>query len=164
MDIYILHLWSFGVGSTFLQFRFQALSLSASLFFCYPLPLSSPSTLLWVNFFEPLRSEKAEQNPNPNNTLLVIGFKGFDFVSDSIICLVGWLRKKEKEKMLQLFFTVAFSAAPLTLYVPPIRSLNLFVEAMEDMVRESRTYTTRAYPRLRVAWSRILNCIFCNTR
>ncbi|GMP85929.1 hypothetical protein CsSME_00038904 [Camellia sinensis var. sinensis] len=29
--------------------------------------------------------------------------------------------------MLQLFLEVAFSAVPLTLYVPPVRSLNLFV-------------------------------------
>ncbi|KAE9617313.1 hypothetical protein Lalb_Chr03g0034051 [Lupinus albus] len=66
--------------------------------------------------------------------------------------------------MLDLFFTVAFSAAPLVLYVPPIRSLNLFVETMEDMVRESRTYTNRVYPRLREAWFRIIDCILCNTR
>ncbi|OIW07978.1 hypothetical protein TanjilG_20079 [Lupinus angustifolius] len=66
--------------------------------------------------------------------------------------------------MLELFFTVAFSAAPLVLYVPPIRSLNLFVETMEDMVRETRTYTIRVYPRLREAWFRIMDCILCNTR
>ncbi|KAJ6984842.1 F-box/WD repeat-containing protein [Populus alba x Populus x berolinensis] len=40
--------------------------------------------------------------------------------------------------MLQLLFTVAFSAVPLTLYIPPVRSLNLFVETMEDLLRESR--------------------------
>ncbi|XP_057459085.1 uncharacterized protein LOC130749724 [Lotus japonicus] len=64
--------------------------------------------------------------------------------------------------MLQLFFTVAFSAVPLTLYVPPVRSLNLFVETMEYFARESRTYTHRVYPRLRVAWSRICNLLLCN--
>ncbi|KAJ0037446.1 uncharacterized protein LOC116132287 [Pistacia vera] len=66
--------------------------------------------------------------------------------------------------MLQLFFTVAFSAVPLTLYVPPVRSLNLFVETMEDFVRESRTYTRRIYPRARFVWSRILDCMLCNLR
>ncbi|KAE9620915.1 hypothetical protein Lalb_Chr01g0008061 [Lupinus albus] len=66
--------------------------------------------------------------------------------------------------MLQLFFTIAFSAAPLVLYIPPIRSLNLFVETMEDMYRESRTYTNRVYPRLMEAWARIMDCILCNTR
>ncbi|KAE9459820.1 hypothetical protein RHGRI_019563 [Rhododendron griersonianum] len=51
--------------------------------------------------------------------------------------------------MLQLFFAVAFSAVPLTLYVPPIRSLNLFVGTMEELFRESSLYTGRFYPRLR---------------
>ncbi|RHN40190.1 hypothetical protein MtrunA17_Chr8g0352091 [Medicago truncatula] len=64
--------------------------------------------------------------------------------------------------MLQLFFTVAFSVVPLTLYIPPIRSLNLFVETMESVMRESTTYSNRIYPRLRIAWSRMLNCLLCN--
>ncbi|OMO71617.1 hypothetical protein CCACVL1_07746 [Corchorus capsularis] len=62
--------------------------------------------------------------------------------------------------MLQLFFAVAFSAVPLTLYVPPIRSLNLFVETVEDVLRQSTLYTLRAYPRIRLAISRIFNSIF----
>ncbi|ESR52364.1 hypothetical protein KPL70_013407 [Citrus sinensis] len=66
--------------------------------------------------------------------------------------------------MLQLFFTVAFSAVPLTLYIPPLRSLNLFVETMEDFLRESRIYTNRLYPRARFVWSRVLDCILCNLR
>ncbi|GAB4857772.1 Mitogen-activated protein kinase kinase kinase npk1 [Ancistrocladus abbreviatus] len=49
--------------------------------------------------------------------------------------------------MLQIFFAVAFSAVPLTLYVPPTRSLTLFVEAMEDLVRETSRRTVRYYPR-----------------
>ncbi|KAK3409128.1 hypothetical protein EUGRSUZ_J01270 [Eucalyptus grandis] len=65
--------------------------------------------------------------------------------------------------VLQLFFTVAFSAVPLTLYVPPIRSLNLFVETMEDLLRESRTYTHRVYPRVRHAWVRMVDCLLCST-
>ncbi|GLU00257.1 hypothetical protein SLE2022_176370 [Rubroshorea leprosula] len=66
--------------------------------------------------------------------------------------------------MLQLLFTVAFSAVPLTLYIPPMRSLNLFVESMEDLARESRVYTNRIYPRARHVWSRIMDCMLCNTR
>lgn len=67
------------------------------------------------------------------------------------------------QMVLQLFFTVAFSAVPLTLYVPPIRSLNLFVETMEDLLRESRTYTHRVYPRVRHAWVRMVDCLLCST-
>ncbi|XP_030927332.1 uncharacterized protein LOC126692998 [Quercus robur] len=66
--------------------------------------------------------------------------------------------------MLQLFFAVAFSAVPLTLYVPPIRSLNLFVETIEELLRQTTTYTVRAYPRVRLAFSRILNSIIRLTR
>ncbi|KAL5540485.1 hypothetical protein UlMin_022603 [Ulmus minor] len=61
--------------------------------------------------------------------------------------------------MLQLFFAVAFSAVPLTLYVPPIRSFNLFVETIEDLCRQTTVYTLRAYPRIRVAFSRLFNSI-----
>ncbi|KAJ8748809.1 hypothetical protein K2173_011366 [Erythroxylum novogranatense] len=66
--------------------------------------------------------------------------------------------------MLQLFLTVAFSAIPLTLYFPPLRSLNLFVETMEDLYRESRAYTTSIYPRARVMWCRLLDIMLCNLR
>ncbi|KAK2653243.1 hypothetical protein Ddye_013099 [Dipteronia dyeriana] len=62
--------------------------------------------------------------------------------------------------MLQLFFAVAFSAVPLTLYVPPIRSLNLFVETIEDLFRQTSVYTLRAYPRFRSAFSRIVLSLF----
>ncbi|KAJ6912756.1 hypothetical protein NC651_015260 [Populus alba x Populus x berolinensis] len=55
--------------------------------------------------------------------------------------------------MLQLFFAVAFSAMPLTLYVPPIRSLNLFVETIEDFFRQTSLYAVSAYPRIRVVFS-----------
>ncbi|RWR77763.1 RING/FYVE/PHD zinc finger superfamily protein, putative isoform 1 [Cinnamomum micranthum f. kanehirae] len=58
--------------------------------------------------------------------------------------------------MLQLLFAVAFSAAPLTLYVPPVRSLNLFVETIENLLRQTTVYTVRAYPRIRHAWARVL--------
>ncbi|KAJ0637587.1 hypothetical protein HanOQP8_Chr17g0675621 [Helianthus annuus] len=65
--------------------------------------------------------------------------------------------------MLELFFSVAFSAVPLTLFIPPIRSFNLFVQTMEGMWMESSGYTHRVYPRVRVAIHRILDCILCNT-
>ncbi|KAL1561961.1 DIS3-exonuclease-like protein [Salvia divinorum] len=59
--------------------------------------------------------------------------------------------------VLHLFFTIAFSAAPLTLYIPPVRSLNLFVETVEAMWKESSAHTLRLYPRLRYAFSRLIN-------
>ncbi|CAK7342512.1 unnamed protein product [Dovyalis caffra] len=62
--------------------------------------------------------------------------------------------------MLQLFFAVAFSAVPLTLYIPPVRSLNFFVETVEDLFRQTSFYTVRAYPRIRVAFSRIFRNLF----
>ncbi|XP_068639136.1 uncharacterized protein [Aristolochia californica] len=61
--------------------------------------------------------------------------------------------------MLQLLFAVAFSAAPLTLYVPPVRSLNLFVETVETIFRQTVVYTVRAYPRIRYAFSRVLRSL-----
>jgi hypothetical protein len=59
-------------------------------------------------------------------------------------------------KMLQLLMAVAFSAAPLTLYVPPVRSLNLFVEAMEVVCRDCGPYSHGAVARFRVDLSRVL--------
>ncbi|GMY14189.1 DIS3-exonuclease-like protein [Fagus crenata] len=61
--------------------------------------------------------------------------------------------------MLQLLFAVAFSAVPLTLYMPPIRSLNLFVETIEELLHRTSIYTLSAFPRIRLAFSRILNSI-----
>ncbi|CAM8961099.1 unnamed protein product [Rhodiola kirilowii] len=61
--------------------------------------------------------------------------------------------------MLELFFAVAFSAVPLILYVPPVRSFNLFVETLEDMLRETRLHTDQMYPRLRNACSRIAHLV-----
>ncbi|XP_042447169.1 uncharacterized protein LOC122031992 [Zingiber officinale] len=59
-------------------------------------------------------------------------------------------------EMLQLLFAVAFSAVPLTLYVPPIRSLNPFVEAVEALFREVAVFSMRAYPRIRLGVGRIM--------
>ncbi|KAK1425288.1 hypothetical protein QVD17_20639 [Tagetes erecta] len=61
--------------------------------------------------------------------------------------------------MLHMFFAVAFSAVPLTLYVPPIRSLNLFVQTIEEIWNESSGYTHRVYPRIRYAFRRIFDCM-----
>ncbi|KAF3442572.1 hypothetical protein FNV43_RR16488 [Rhamnella rubrinervis] len=66
--------------------------------------------------------------------------------------------------MLQLFFAIAFSAVPLTLYIPPIRSLNLFVETVENFLRQTATYTLRTYPRVRMGCSRIFNSLVRLTR
>ncbi|OAY66442.1 hypothetical protein ACMD2_20741 [Ananas comosus] len=57
--------------------------------------------------------------------------------------------------MLQLLFAVAFSAAPLTLYVPPVRCLNHFVAALEAMLREAAPSSLRAYLRLRLGFRRL---------
>ncbi|KAK4777115.1 hypothetical protein SAY86_005803 [Trapa natans] len=58
--------------------------------------------------------------------------------------------------MLQLFFAVAFSAVPLTLYLPPIRSLNLFVVTLEEFLRQT---ALGAYPRVRHACVRLFNSL-----
>jgi len=63
-----------------------------------------------------------------------------------------------------LVLTAAFSAVPLMLYIPPLRSLNQFVETIEDMERESRIYTSRIFPHLHAAWTWLINCILCSTR
>uniref|UniRef100_A0ACD5WSI3 Uncharacterized protein n=1 Tax=Avena sativa TaxID=4498 RepID=A0ACD5WSI3_AVESA len=57
--------------------------------------------------------------------------------------------------MLQLLMAMAFSAAPLTLYVPPVRSLSLFVEAMETLCWECAPYSQGAVARFRLGLSRI---------
>jgi hypothetical protein len=59
-------------------------------------------------------------------------------------------------KMLQLLMAAAFSAAPLTLYVPPVRSLILFVEAMEVVCRDCGPYSHDVVAHFRVALSRVL--------
>ncbi|KAL7097948.1 hypothetical protein ACP275_10G174800 [Erythranthe tilingii] len=56
--------------------------------------------------------------------------------------------------MLELLFTAAFAAAPLILYIPPIRSLNLFVEAMELLLLDAVSYVFSIFPRLPLAASR----------
>ncbi|KAG7565369.1 hypothetical protein ISN44_As10g020650 [Arabidopsis suecica] len=74
------------------------------------------------------------------------------------------LSQERRKRMLQLFFTIAFSAAPLTLYIPPIRCLTVFVETMEEMGMEGRVYSRRLFPRARIAWSRLLDCFFSSSR
>ncbi|KAL0925937.1 hypothetical protein M5K25_004314 [Dendrobium thyrsiflorum] len=63
--------------------------------------------------------------------------------------------------MLELVFAAALSAAPLTLYIPPVRSLNPFIEMIELFVREnSGLYTNRAVPLLRFGFRRIFTALF----
>ncbi|KAG2405659.1 hypothetical protein LR48_Vigan03g217800 [Vigna angularis] len=59
--------------------------------------------------------------------------------------------------MLQLVFAVAFSAVPLTLYIPPIRCFNLFVHALQSFLQDSSIFSFRAFFRIRLAFSRIFN-------
>ncbi|KAL2320787.1 hypothetical protein Fmac_029756 [Flemingia macrophylla] len=61
--------------------------------------------------------------------------------------------------MLQLVFAVAFSAVPLTLYIPPIRSLNLFVHTIQTFLQDSSFFSLRAFLRIRLAIARIFNSI-----
>ncbi|RDY09114.1 hypothetical protein CR513_06565, partial [Mucuna pruriens] len=62
--------------------------------------------------------------------------------------------------MLQLMFAVAFSAMPLTLYIPPIRSFNLFVESLQNFIQDSFFFLSiRAIPRIRLALSRFFYSI-----
>ncbi|PWZ57159.1 hypothetical protein Zm00014a_002700 [Zea mays] len=58
--------------------------------------------------------------------------------------------------MLQLLMAAAFSAAPLTLYVPLVRSLSLFVEAMEVVCRDCGPYSHDVVAHFRVGLSRVL--------
>jgi hypothetical protein len=64
--------------------------------------------------------------------------------------------RERSSKMLQLLMALAFSAAPLTLYVPPVRSLSLFVEAMEAVCRDCAPYSHGAVARFRLGLSRVL--------
>ncbi|CAL0326165.1 unnamed protein product [Lupinus luteus] len=61
--------------------------------------------------------------------------------------------------MLDLFFTVAFSSVPLILYFPPIRSINLFVETIEEMLKATSVYTNIVNHGLRGVRSRVLNYV-----
>ena len=66
--------------------------------------------------------------------------------------------------MLQMFLAVAFSAVPLTLYIPPMRSLTLFVDTIEDAIHQTGSYGIRAYPRIRRAFQRLFNLVLQRLR
>ncbi|KAI4300762.1 hypothetical protein L6164_034100 [Bauhinia variegata] len=66
--------------------------------------------------------------------------------------------------MLDLVSVFALTAVPMTIYVPPIRNLNLFVQRIEGFLRQSILLTLSTYPRLRFALSRIYNNIRRSTR
>ncbi|KAI7996198.1 hypothetical protein LOK49_LG10G02936 [Camellia lanceoleosa] len=87
--------------------------------------------------------------------LLAIG--GGDFSSSSSI--INHQSSISTDQMIQLFFALAFSAVPLTLYVPPIRSLNLFVESVEQLFRQTTSYSLHAFPRLRFIVSRFFSSL-----
>ncbi|GFQ03894.1 hypothetical protein PHJA_002533200, partial [Phtheirospermum japonicum] len=57
----------------------------------------------------------------------------------------------------ELFLTVAFSAAPLTLYFLPIHSLSLFLRIADYFIRDAVSYVDGVYPCLRLAVSRIIS-------
>ncbi|GFP89683.1 hypothetical protein PHJA_001112100 [Phtheirospermum japonicum] len=61
--------------------------------------------------------------------------------------------------MLQLLFTAAFAAAPLMLYIPPIRSLNFFVETTEFLLRGAISYALTVCPRLPLLVSSFLTIV-----
>ncbi|GAB2260896.1 hypothetical protein Droror1_Dr00011751 [Drosera rotundifolia] len=55
---------------------------------------------------------------------------------------------------------LGFSAMPLTLYVPPVRTLTLFMEAMEELVRETEVFVHGRYCwQLWVTAVRMLSCV-----
>ncbi|URE25865.1 hypothetical protein MUK42_36051 [Musa troglodytarum] len=58
--------------------------------------------------------------------------------------------------MMQLLLVVAFSAAPLMLYVPPLRSLNPFMEAVGMLVSEAAGHMLWACLRFRRGVRRLL--------
>ncbi|WOG98093.1 hypothetical protein DCAR_0417434 [Daucus carota subsp. sativus] len=60
--------------------------------------------------------------------------------------------------MLPLFLTVAFSVAPLTYYLPPMRNLCPFLLSVEDFIRQSGVRSLRRVRlahRLRLAFTRL---------
>ncbi|EPS58425.1 hypothetical protein M569_16390 [Genlisea aurea] len=62
-----------------------------------------------------------------------------------------------RNRMLQLFFTLAFSAAPLILYIPPPRNLNFFVETVESILRDVVSSASILQNRIGAAISRLLS-------
>lgn len=57
--------------------------------------------------------------------------------------------------MLQVFVALAFSTAPVTLFIPPMRNLNLLVETMEAIAKEAADYSLRALPRIQLGVQRV---------
>ncbi|MQM22563.1 hypothetical protein Taro_055617 [Colocasia esculenta] len=52
-----------------------------------------------------------------------------------------------------LVLALAFTAAPLTLCVPPVRKLTPFAEALEVLLRRTAVHVDRLYPYIRDAFS-----------
>ncbi|KAE9621697.1 hypothetical protein Lalb_Chr01g0017501 [Lupinus albus] len=59
--------------------------------------------------------------------------------------------------MLQLVFVIAFSTVPLTLYIPPIRSFNLFVHTIQHFLRDSNLFSLHSYFRITLPLFRFFN-------
>ncbi|KAJ0586342.1 hypothetical protein HanIR_Chr04g0150841 [Helianthus annuus] len=55
--------------------------------------------------------------------------------------------------MLELFFVAAFSAVPLTLYIPPVRRLSLFAGSFQQLLLHITVYVLHICPRLRLSFS-----------
>ncbi|GAB2260517.1 hypothetical protein Droror1_Dr00011372 [Drosera rotundifolia] len=64
-----------------------------------------------------------------------------------------YLNHPEGPELLAKLLSVGFSAVPVTLYVPQVRTLTLFVEAMEELVRETEVFVHEGRRRLWVAAS-----------
>ncbi|CAA0837462.1 Unknown protein [Striga hermonthica] len=57
--------------------------------------------------------------------------------------------KNSPISMLQFLFTAAFAAAPLMLYIPPVRSLNSFLQTAEILFSGAISYGLVVCPILR---------------
>ncbi|KAK8943767.1 hypothetical protein KSP40_PGU017183 [Platanthera guangdongensis] len=58
-------------------------------------------------------------------------------------------------QLLQVLFATAFGTLPMTLYLPPVRRLNSFVETMETFAREIPGICRHALELIRVRLNEI---------
>ncbi|TXG55780.1 hypothetical protein EZV62_017093 [Acer yangbiense] len=112
------------------------------------------ANLIWF-----LRNQKVHGTTQPNYDLVYAW--SVEFLSGYRAANYEDVSGKSLNRVGALFITVGFSAIPLTLYVPPIRRLTLFVEKMEDFIRDSTETTRVLYPRLRRISSTFFSIILC---
>ncbi|GLJ06966.1 hypothetical protein SUGI_0054170 [Cryptomeria japonica] len=63
--------------------------------------------------------------------------------------------------MLQVILALGFSAAPLTLCLPPCRQLTALVDKVEEVRGDASEYIRHGYPRFWNAWRRVFfRCAF----